>query len=440
MYRLFLLTLFYLTNIIIINFNGRDKMMKLFELYDKFTKCANSKRENKKTLEKIFKQIFNVLMTKEGFELFVKYDFIFENVYIITKQVLPSSVPLANYKDIIDGMKLEMIRNLAKDEEETDIEFLLRKFHTLEVSMVFPQNKVNLLFDIFKKSFELIPMQKVDFSESRNDYHRMAIVLSNFSAHTFPNTRREIENVLDVYFGYEEEYAKESFDAGVIDSYMEEIISSFKIISGLSIKDANSKFSEFQRHLDLICDSVKKIINLRSDPFVGEKYYLESNGSYELALLLLQSLYNKLKAKRKLFGFSFETLEHLISVLKYNSMFNLVYFENSDDNQIETIINSINDPVLSLSDIVAKIWPGIMKKLKYLETLSEEQFKNEERLFWRLNAIIEYLEIEFLCLPPKKQRVKDLSKQIYYLKKYINDILEAKTFNPDTKSYNLKIS
>lgn len=410
-------------------------MMRLFDLYYKFSKCAQSKNECKATIEKLFNKIYNILISKDGFELFVKYDFMFENVYIITRQVLPElSLLTSSYRHIMGEMKLKAIENFTKDEQENDLDFLQRKFHAIEVSMVYPQDKIELLFEIFKEAFELIPQKKADFNETRNVYHKMAMVVSNFSSFCIPEKKKtEIEDVLSVYFDYEINFANEHFDASIIDSYLSIIINSFNNIVSLSPKDINKQFSKCKESLKLICDSVKKMIELRCDPYVGERYYLESNGGYELTLLLLLKLSNKLKSKKKLFDVEFGNLEQLISVLKYNSAIKIAYFENPDDNRIENILTIVSDSSLTLSDMVVQIWPDCIKLLKYFETLDEFQFKSEERLFWIFYATLKYLEIEFLRLPLKKRKYKDLSKQIEYLRNYCEEILESKTKSNDVK-------
>jgi len=105
-------------------------MMRLFKLYFQFSKCAQSKNGCEKTIEKIYNKILGILSSEEGFDLFAKYDFIFENVYIITRQVLPELMSLEQYKQIMDEMKLKVFNTFEKGEEE-DFDFLQRKFHAL---------------------------------------------------------------------------------------------------------------------------------------------------------------------------------------------------------------------------------------------------------------------------------------------------------------------
>lgn len=411
-------------------------MMRLFKLYFQFSKCAQSKNGCEKTIEKIYNKILGILSSEEGFDLFAKYDFIFENVYIITRQVLPELMSLEQYKQIMDEMKLKVFNTFEKGEEE-DFAFLQRKFHALEMSIINPQQKIWALFDIFKEAFELIPKGKVDFNETRMVYHRMAIVLSNLSAYCItPEQKNEIKNVLDVYFDYEKEFANEHFDPSIIEVYLDEIIKSFNYINGLSPKEINYNFSECQESLTTVCALVRMMIDLRNDPFVGEKYLLENNGSYELVLLLLNKIYNKLKPRKKLFGANLDKLECLISILKYNSAFNFASFEDHDDKRIQNILTIINNTSLNLSDKIVQSWSDIITLLKYFDRLDKEQLKTENRLFWMVYSVIKYFEIEFYSLSNKKQK-KELLKQIEYLRKYSDDILLSQTMKDDIKSHSL---
>lgn len=411
-------------------------MMRLFKLYFQFSKCAQSKNGCEKTIEKIYNKILGILSSEEGFDLFAKYDFIFENVYIITRQVLPELMSLEQYKQIMDEMKLKVFNTFEKGEED-DFDFLQRKFHALEMSIINPQQKIWALFDIFKEAFELIPKGKVDFNETRMVYHRMAIVLSNLSAYCItPEQKNEIKNVLDVYFDYEKEFANEHFDPSIIEVYLDEIIKSFNYINGLSPKEINYNFSECQESLTTVCALVRMMIDLRNDPFVGEKYLLENNGSYELVLLLLNKIYNKLKPRKKLFGANLDKLECLISILKYNSAFNFASFEDHDDKRIQNILTIINNTSLNLSDKIVQSWSDIITLLKYFDRLDKEQLKTEDRLFWMVYSVIKYFEIEFYGLSNKKQK-KELLKQIEYLRKYSDDILLSQTIKDDIKNYSL---
>ncbi len=411
-------------------------MMRLFKLYFQFSKCAQSKNGCEKTIEKIYNKILGILSSEEGFDLFAKYDFIFENVYIITRQVLPELMSLEQYKQIMDEMKLKVFNTFEKGEEE-DFDFLQRKFHALEISIINPQQKIGALFDIFKEAFELIPKRKVDFNETRMVYHRMAIVLSNLSTYCItPEQKNEIKNVLDVYFDYEKEFANEHFDPNIIEVYLDEIIKSFNYINGLSPKEINYNFSECQASLTTVCALVRMMIDLRNDPYVGEKYLLENNGSYELVLLLLNKIYNKLKPRKKLFGAHLDKLECLISILKYNSAFNFASFEDHDDKRIQNILMIINNTSLNLSDKIVQSWSDIITLLKYFERLDKEQLKTEDRLFWMVYSVIKSFEIEFYSLSNKKQK-KELLKQIEYLRKYSDDILLSQTMKNDIKSHSL---
>jgi len=268
-------------------------------------------------------------------------------------------------------------------------------------------------------------------------YHRMAIVLSNLSTYCItPEQKNEIKNVLDVYFDYEKEFANEHFDPNIIEVYLDEIIKSFNYINGLSPKEINYNFSECQASLTTVCALVRMMIDLRNDPYVGEKYLLENNGSYELVLLLLNKIYNKLKPRKKLFGAHLDKLECLISILKYNSAFNFASFEDHDDKRIQNILMIINNTSLNLSDKIVQSWSDIITLLKYFERLDKEQLKTEDRLFWMVYSVIKSFEIEFYSLSNKKQK-KELLKQIEYLRKYSDDILLSQTMKNDIKSHSL---